>query len=296
MRLGIPRMYINADDAPNGVGIGGPTGQRIQTRARVIALWEHARADLEAAGAEVVEVDFPAVSNYEGDRPGAPTIANRGLVSPEYLRREIVDLSAWAWEDFLAANGDPAFHTLTGVDGARIFPQPDGALPDRYTGFEDDIADYPDWVRTHPEADPWRTMPELPDGLRGLEETRRIDLEEWMDDLGLDAVVFPAVADVGEATMDADEDAAARGWRNGVWVANGNLAIRHLGIPTVTVPLGTMDDIGMPVGLTFAGRAYDDTALLALGAAFEALAPRRETPPRTPALPHKTSTPEGDAR
>ena len=296
MRLGIPRMYINADDAPNGVGIGGPTGQRIQTRASIIALWERARADLEAAGAEVVEVDFPAVSNYEGDRPGAPTIANRGLVSPEYLRREIVDLSAWAWEDFLAANGDPAFHTLTGVDGARIFPQPDGALPDRYTGFEDDIADYPDWVRTHPEADPWRTMPELPDGLRGLEETRRIDLEEWMDDLGLDAVVFPAVADVGEATMDADEDAAARGWRNGVWVANGNLAVRHLGIPTVTVPLGTMDDIGMPVGLTFAGRAYDDTALLALGAAFEALAPRRETPPRTPALLHTTSTPEGDAR
>ena len=296
MRLGIPRMYINADDAPNGVGIGGPTGQRIQTRASIIALWERARADLEAGGAEVVEVDFPAVSNYEGDRPGAPTIANRGLVSPEYLRREIVDLSAWAWEDFLAANGDPAFHTLTGVDGARIFPQPDGALPDRYTGFEDDIADYPDWVRTHPEADPWRTMPELPDGLRGLEETRRIDLEEWMDDLGLDAVVFPAVADVGEATMDVDEDAAARGWRNGVWVANGNLAVRHLGIPTVTVPLGTMDDIGMPVGLTFAGRAYDDTALLALGAAFEALAPRRETPPRTPALPHTTSTPEGDAR
>ena len=296
MRLGIPRMYINADDAPNGVGIGGPTGQRIQTRASIIALWERARADLEAGGAEVVEVDFPAVSNYEGDRPGAPTIANRGLVSPEYLRREIVDLSAWAWEDFLAANGDPAFHTLTGVDGARIFPQPDGALPDRYTGFEDDIADYPAWVRTHPEADPWRTMPELPDGLRGLEETRRIDLEEWMDDLGLDAVVFPAVADVGEATMDVDEDAAARGWRNGVWVANGNLAVRHLGIPTVTVPLGTMDDIGMPVGLTFAGRAYDDTALLALGAAFEALAPRRETPPRTPALPHTTSTPEGDAR
>ena len=296
MRLGIPRMYINADDAPNGVGIGGPTGQRIQTRASIIALWERARADLEAAGAEVVEVDFPAVSNYEGDRPGAPTIANRGLVSPEYLRREIVDLAAWAWEDFLAANGDPAFHTLRGVDGARIFPQPGGALPDRYTGFEDDIADYPAWMRTHPEADPWRTMPELPDGLRGLEETRRIDLEEWMDDLGLDAVVFPAVADVGEATMDADEDAAARGWRNGVWVANGNLAVRHLGIPTVTVPLGTMDDIGMPVGLTFAGRAYDDTALLALGAAFEALAPRRETPPRTPALPHKTSTPEGDAR
>ena len=88
-------------------GIGGPTGQRIETRASVIDLWEAARRDLEAAGAEVVEVDFPVVSNYEGDRPGAPTIATRGLVTPEYLHREIVDLSAWAWDDFLARERRP---------------------------------------------------------------------------------------------------------------------------------------------------------------------------------------------
>ena len=74
-----------------------------------------------------------------------------------------------------------------------------------------------------------------------------------MDGLGLDAVVFPAVADVGPADMDVNAASADLGWRNGVWVANGNLAIRHLGIPTVTVPMGTMADIGMPVGLTFAG-------------------------------------------
>ena len=64
--------------------------------------------------------------------------------------------------------------------------------------------------------------------------------------------------------MDVNPASADLGWRNGVWVANGNLAIRHLGIPTVTVPMGTMADIGMPVGLTFAGRAYDDVALLRL--------------------------------
>jgi amidase len=105
-----------------------------------------------------------------------------------------------------------------------------------------------------------------------------------MDGLGLDAVVFPAVADVGKADMDVDEASAEHGWRNGVWVANGNLVPRHLGIPTVTVPLGTMADIGMPVGVTFAGRAYDDTALLALAAAFEATGSRRTAPPRTPTL------------
>ncbi len=287
VRLGIPRMYIGADDAAGTApdpGIGGPTGQRIEPRPSVLVQWEAARRDLEAAGAEVVEVDFPVVSNYEGDRPGAPTIATRGLVTAAYLKREIVDLSAWAWEDFLSANGDPALRSLAGVDGATIFPHPDGALPDRYTGFDDDIAEYPAWVRAHPEVTSFLDIPELASGVRGLEQTRHEDLERWMDAHQLDAVVFPAVADVGAADMDVNPEAAAAGWRNGAWIANGNLAIRHLGIPTVTVPMGLMADIGMPVGLTFAGRAYDDTALLRLAAAFEATGDRRVEPPRTPRL------------
>ncbi|MFJ5000003.1 amidase [Microbacterium sp. NPDC088619] len=289
VRIGIPRMYINADPAAGTAadpGIGGPTGQRIETRPSVIARWESARRDLEGAGATVVEVGFPVVSNYEGDRPGAPTISTRGLVTPEYLRREIVDLSAWGWEDFLQANGDPRLHSLGEVDGATIFPHPEGALPDRYTGFDDDIAEYPDWVRAN-QGIGFEDMPELADGLRGLEETRRIDLEEWMDEHELDAVVFPAVADVGPADMDVNEASADLGWRNGTWIANGNLTVRHLGIPTVTVPMGLMADIAMPIGLTFAGRAYDDASLLRLAAAFEAIgAPgeRRTPPPRTPRL------------
>lgn len=288
-RFGVPRMYINADpDAGTAEpgrtpGIGGPTGQRIQTRPSVLRLFDAARRALAAAGAEVVDVDCPAVSNYEGDRRGAPTIFTRGLVSTEYLARELLDLSAWAWDDFLDDNGDPALNRLAGVDGSRIFPHPQGALPDRYTGFDDDIASYPAHVRDHP-VESYLEIPHLEEGLRGLEETRRVDLEEWMAGLGLDAVVFPAVADVGPSDMDVNESSADVGWRNGVWVANGNLAIRHLGIPTVTVPMGTMDDIGMPVGLTFAGRAYDDVALLRLAAAFEATGARRTSPPRTPPL------------
>lgn len=285
-RIGIPRMYINADPGAGTAdkpGIGGPTGQRIDTRASVVELWEAARRDLEGHGATVVEVDFPVVSNYEGDRPGAPTIANRGFVTPEFLHREIVDLSAWGWDDFLRANGDPNLSTLADVDGARIFPHPEGALPDRYIGFDDDIAEYPDHVRRHPVAD-LTEIPELEAGLHGLERTRRVDLEEWMDGLGLDAVVFPAVADVGPADMDVNPASADLGWRNGVWIANGNLPMRHLGIPSVTVPMGLMADIGMPVGLTFIGRAYDDTRLLELAAAFEATGARRHEPPRTPRL------------
>ena len=285
-RLGVPRMYINADDEagtnPNG-GIGGPTGQRVETRASVMEAWTAARADLESAGAEVVETDFPVVSNYEGDRPGAPTIATRGFVTAAYLDREINDLSSWGWDDFLAANGDPKLNTLAEVDGDLIFPHPPGALPDRYVGFDDDIATYPEQVRTNRYVSVTE-IPELESGVRGLEETRRVDLEEWMDERGLDAVIFPAMADVGPADMDVNETSADLGWRNGTWVANGNLVPRHLGIPSVTVPMGTMSDTGIPVGLTIAGRGWDDSALIEIAAAFEATGDRRQVPPRTPRL------------
>jgi len=50
------------------------------------------------------------------------------------------------------------------------------------------------------------------------------------------------------------------------------------------VPMGIMHDIGMPVGLTFAGRAYHDSALLTLASAFEATGSKRKVPPRTPPL------------
>lgn len=285
-RFGVPRMYINADpdagtsDKP---GIGGPTGQRIITRASVIELWQQARKALEAAGAEVIEVDFPLVSNCEGDRPGAPTVFTRGLVSKEFLHHELWDLSAWAFDDFLRANGDPKLNRLADVDGPRIFPHDPGTLPNR----EDDLAagmdEYVNMAKRG--ITPWNEISTLPDGLRGLEQTRRIDLENWMDRLGLDAVLFPTVADVGPANADVDPASADIAWSNGVWVANGNLAIRHLGVPTVTVPMGVMSDIGMPVGLTFAGRAYDDSSLLRLASAFESTGSKRLIPPRTPALP-----------
>lgn len=283
-RLGLPAMYVNADPrAGTAGGIGGSTGKPIITRPSILALWERMRTRIEAEGAEVVLTDFPLVTNYEGDRPGAPTIATRGLVSAAYLKREIVDLSAWAWDDFLRRNADPHLNRLADVDGARIFPRPPGALPDRYTGFDDDIAQYPAHARAHP-CDDFRTIPHLAEGLCGLEETRLRDLDDWMDDHQLDAVVFPALADVGPADADVNPSSADLAWRNGVWVANGNLAIRHMGVPTVTLPMGIMEDTGMPMGLTLAGRGGGDAQLLALAVAIERLAPPQPLPPRAPTL------------
>ncbi|HTN96229.1 MAG TPA: amidase [Nordella sp.] len=121
VRLGVPRMYIGRDtqaDAP------------IATRPSVLALWETAARQLAALGAEVIEVDLPVVSNYERDRPGARSMVDRGLVPKSFETHEAGPLCAWAFDDFLRANGDPALPDLACVDGARIFPQPPGTLPE----------------------------------------------------------------------------------------------------------------------------------------------------------------------
>lgn len=289
-RLGVPKLYIGGDDA---------SGERIATRASVIEQWRAARRDLEAAGAEVVEVDFPVVTDYEsrGTADDRSLVA-RGYLPQTFAEHELYELSMWGWEEFLRANNDPVLHRLVDVEPDLIFPDPPGALPGQYDDHlrrfapEDvDLADYVHRAREH-GVPALTEIPDIADGARGLERARRDLFEAWLDELGLDAVVFPAVADVGPADADVNPASADLAWRNGTWVANGNLVPRHLGIPAVQVPIGVMADIGMPVGLSIAGRAYDDAALLAYGAALEASANRlgsalgatRRAPARTPEI------------
>ncbi len=205
----------------------------------------------------------------------------------EFLDDEVGDLAVWAMDTFLRTNADPALPRLADADAALIFPHPPGALPDRYGIWHYDISyDIGEYVARAQQWRPdWREVDSLEKGLRGLEHTRRVDFEEWMDAEGIDAVVFPTQSDVGPADADVNPASADIAWRNGVWVSNGNLVPRHLGIPTVTVPMGTMADTGMPVGLTIAGPAYSDTRLVQLGAAIAGLGARRTAPGRTPALP-----------
>ncbi len=278
LRLAVPRIYVNGDP---------DNASPILTRDSVMRLWEDLRGDLEAAGAEVVETAFPVVDRYEKLHDGDEDFLDRGFVTREFLDDEVGDLAVWAMDTFLRTNGDPALPRLSDADPALIFPHPPGALPDRYGIWHYDISyDIGEYVARAAQWEPdWRDVASLEDGLRGLEHTRRVDVEQWMDAEGIDAVIFPTQSDVGPADADANPASADIAWRNGVWVSNGNLVPRHLGIPTVTVPMGTMDDTGMPVGLTIAGPAYSDVRLVQLGAAIAGLGQRRTAPARTPALP-----------
>jgi len=270
-RIAVPRVYVGEGESMD-----------IETRASILELWERAAERLRELGADVVLTDLPLIEQYEGGIPAGEKIEELGVLPPGWMHYEFTDLLAFGWDDFLVANGDATCESLADADPEQIFPPPAGSLPDRYAEVEDYDQRYRVTVGlakagiTHPH-----TRPDYADGLRALEQLREQLWESWMNDNGYDFVAFPANADVGPANADTNVESADIAWRNGVLFSNGNYAIRHMGIPTLTVPMGVMSDIGMPVGLTFAARAYDDRALIEAGLAFEAPGSLRQAPSLT---------------
>ena len=276
-KIGVPKMYIGQADSD-------PTARQVHTRPSVIDLWTNARQALEALGATVHEVDFPVVTKFE--KPDGNSVVDDQSTAPPHRNDiDMCQLMAYAWDDFLAANADATVATsLAHVDSGTIFPRPRGSIPDRYDA-NDPLVRHTDVVAHVTDGRiPTYQIPGLAEALRKLETTRKEDFEDWLDAQGLDAVVWPCNGDVGRADADVNEDSAKEAWRNGVLYSNGNCAIRQLGIPTVSVPMGIMKDTGMPVNLTFAARAYDDDNLFRYGYAFEKGSRLRQAPGRTPEL------------
>jgi Asp-tRNA(Asn)/Glu-tRNA(Gln) amidotransferase A subunit family amidase len=275
-RIGVPSMYIGGDRSSLN------PASKVNTRPSIINLWQNARKVLASCGAEVVETDFPLVSTYESNADKGQLVTVAGL--PEgWSSMERSELVAHIWDDFLIANGQDGLNSLAHVDPATIFPLAPGSLsgtPDAANALRwDEMVKYP-LHRPKSIFD----IPGLQQGIQALEDARKETLEKWMDGLGIDAVVFPANGDVGAANADCDEVASRFAWSNGVKYSNGNRPIRHLGVPTISVPMGVMDDTGMPVNLTFAGKAYDDNSLLKYGFAFEEAMKGRVRPSSVPAL------------
>lgn len=278
-KIGVPKMYIGEVDID-------PTARTVHTRQSVIELWKGARQILENLGATVEEIDFPLISKFERTEQDQKTGFEEKTTAPPHRNEiDMCQLMAYAWDDFLACNGDTRIATsLAQVDSANIFPRPPGSIPDKYD-TEDPLVRHTDVV-AHITSTRTQTydIPGLSQALANLESRRKVDFEDWLDTQGLDAVVWPCNGDVGKANADIDEVSATHAWRNGVLYSNGNCAIRQLGIPTISVPMGIMSDTAMPVNLTFASRAYDDSNILRYAYAFEEASRLREAPTRTPAL------------
>ncbi|CAN5302452.1 amidase [soil metagenome] len=283
-RIGVPTMYIGKDNS----------GKPIPVRPSILALWERTAAVLRAHGAEVVEVDFTLMHNYDMDRPEAQSPIDRGLVPVEWFARmkngqrsgtdlEFDKLNPYLWQDFVVANADPNLPDWSRVDPGQVFPFYPGSVDYRRFGPTRD---------TYAKAKvtilagvvPVDTLPKFAEMLQGLERFRKVDFEDWLTAGKLDFIAFPSAADIGRANADVDDAAYDHATSNGVSRSNTNSMLRHLGIPSVSVTMGVLSDIGMPVNVTFAGRAYDDNALLSYGYAFEQATHFRQAPKRVAAL------------
>ncbi|VUC24628.1 unnamed protein product [Clonostachys rosea] len=275
LRIAVPEMYVGGK-SPKGA-------TPVITGDGVIKVWKEARKKLESLGAEVILVpDFPAVTAYEN-----PELLQGVAGLPENWQwTEKGPLIAHGWDLFLSSNGDPNIPNLASVDENNI---------------------YPDSLRTPAELENLPTQNVIHWGklagymkegtgsmfdIKNLDvasialESMRKDLSDgYLERYGCDCFAFPAAGDVGFADADVDSAHAAHAWSNGVFYSTGNRALRHLGIPSVTVPMGITPDKNMPIGLTFAGRGFDDENLLKWANAFETQTKLRSPPPHTPALP-----------
>ncbi|GAB7351180.1 hypothetical protein MBLNU459_g1628t1 [Dothideomycetes sp. NU459] len=276
--IAVPKMFIGGHDE---------NAQPIVVSQDVINLWQQTRTELEALGATVKETDFPLVTNYDYN-PVTDTSNNVVGLPDNWNGIERSTLVSYAWDDFLATNKDPKYPGLGAADGTRIFPRPENYVPDKFAEIKN-VIDYPGLAAIARARDrkqqPTYAIPGMAEALRALEAQRKRDLEDWMDARGVDLVAFPANGDVGRADVDTNEMSARHALMNGVRYSHGNRAIRHMGVPTVSVCMGMMETSRMPVGLTFAGKSGQDAELLRYAYAFEQKTRKRFAPPVTPPLP-----------
>lgn len=284
-RLAVPKMFISGDD---------PKAKPAFVSNEVIALWKEARRVLETLGATVIETDFPLVSNYEDDSVSGHANNVAGF-KEDWNGKERGELVAYLWDDFLQQNGDPNYPNLASADGSKMFPRPAEYIPDRYME-QKNFMNYPGLVelaRNRNGKSIWE-IDGIAEALPALEAQRKRDLEDWMVRLGVDAVVFPAQGDAGKANLESNDESAKHALQNGVKYSNGNRALRHMGVPTVSTTMGMMAEKKMPCNLTFAGKHGQDCELLQFARAFEQATKKRQKPPVTPELPSDRLVPRGN--
>ncbi|KAF1847612.1 amidase signature enzyme, partial [Cucurbitaria berberidis CBS 394.84] len=294
-RIGVPNMYINLKDSDQHA-------KHPYVSFEVVQLWEQAAKNLKFLGAEIIYTDFPLVTRYENESVSGE--ANNVVDAPsDWHQVERGILIAKAWNDFLEQNGDADIKALADIEDPRmLFPKPKDYKPDTFLEVRNwiDYAGLPALLSQVKNISIY-DLPGLSQALKALERQRKRDLEDWMDTLKLDVIAFPAQGDVGVADLEFNLKSTQHSLQNGVKYSNGNRAIRHLGVPTVSVPMGIMTEKGMPVNLTFAGKAYEDVKLLEYAYAFEQATKRRISPPLTPPLDTDTVitrklTPHKDSR
>ena len=268
MRLGVPSLYV---------GESSSRVKAVPIRRSVRRLWEQTESRLLAAGVQLVRVPFPIVEAYEA-RSRAHDFAAEGYVPEGWTEFELGPLMTSAWKEFLREFGDGTLLADLSPDSIRPVPPWSTDLK-RHGTFHSgrDSFDFGTILRS-PAPSESEVLARAEAAVLGLNNARRILHDEWLDAQALDGLIFPANGDVGPWDADRNSSAAEFAWKDGCVFSNGNHVFRRVGIPSVTVPMGVLDDIGMPVGLTVVGRGWDDARLISIAAELERILPDRAVP------------------
>ncbi len=259
----------------------------------MIDLWERTAADLRAQGAEVVEVDFPLVENYFEDRPGAQSMYTRGYVPSAWRSLETGDYASFWMEKFLKSNKDSNYPSWANVDPATVFPYP-SRLPADPDATTRSYANRIEAIKTRMPEDLF-SVPGLREAVEGWDRTREEDFDAWLEANDLDLLAFPSVADIGKANADVNVASNTAAHAYGVGRSATDHVMRIFGLPSVSVPMGLLSDIAMPMNVTFAGVPYTDNELLSIAYDYEQATQHRVPAPRTPALTQDVVTLASDA-
>jgi Asp-tRNA(Asn)/Glu-tRNA(Gln) amidotransferase A subunit family amidase len=273
-RIAAPRCFIGAPSAKPFHVCVEPVQQ----------LWKKAKATLESLGAMVIETDFPLLERYmKQDFPGQS--CNVPGISNEWTSIERCQMIATAWDDFLKANDDANCPNLLSSNPhnihPRIAPMDD---PSKHTEAQNQVR-YPEMFNS--VRDRKHTLYNLPGvekAANSLEDMRKQELEDWMDSNGFDLLAFPTNGDIASADADEDLESMLHALQDGIKYANGGRVLKHCGVPCITLPMGTLESQQMPVGLTFACRAYADNDMLRYAFAYEAASWARTIPGLTPPI------------
>lgn len=274
MRIGVVNEYA---------GRAGGRIPSVYTRPSIGRLLIRALGDLRALGASVEWTCLPLRDAYESAPRTLKTFSDQKLIPSDWMGHEWLQLNTAVLEEFIRGFDISGIDSLADVDPNDIFPNPFNSIARRnhwQYGFYHQASE----LIQRGKLLPARETPDLEGGLRGLEAIRKHHFEEWMAAKGYDALVFPTNSNIGRADADVDEVDNTEAWQDGAWFSNGNRMLRHLGIPSVTVTMGVMDDTGVPAGLTFIGASGSDRMLLAGAYAYERSTDRRIQPRRTPEI------------
>jgi len=216
---------------------GSPTNPE---SAKTTAVIDAAIAELEALGAEVVDITIPNL---------AEILSFPSFSTFEFKR----DLNAYLAERPVPPSGVRDLEDII-ESGLFLESQRNAYITRNNVTPPEENAQYQQFLAERPVI----TQASLLQALTGL-----------------DAIVYPSVA--------SPPNVIGQGLASG----SANRLSPFSGFPALSVPAGFTED-GLPVGLEFLGRAYDEGTLLKLAYAFEQGTQFRRDPLTTPPLPGET--------